>query len=123
MSIERSRTQRRGRPRHNDLLTPAEWRVVNAVRHGLSNAQIAKRRGISLDGVKYHVANAIAKLGLRDRRELKRWRGAPKDSALHRGTENEEHDMTPATTRLGPIGQISRTAKDIAKAEAWYGGV
>ena len=25
--------------------------------------------------------------------------------------------------QLGPIGQISRTVKDIAKAEAWYGGV
>ncbi len=60
----------RGRPRHDDVLTPAEWRIVNAVRHGLSNAQIAKRRGISLDAVKFHVANAIAKLGIDDRRAL-----------------------------------------------------
>jgi catechol 2,3-dioxygenase-like lactoylglutathione lyase family enzyme len=28
-----------------------------------------------------------------------------------------------ATFRLGPIGQVSRTVSDIAKAEAWYGGV
>jgi DNA-binding CsgD family transcriptional regulator/predicted enzyme related to lactoylglutathione lyase len=122
------------------VLTPAEWRIVNAVRHGLSNAQIAKRRGISVDAVKYHVENAIAKLGLRDRRQLKRWVGAPKDSALRaaapattrpkRSTTTttpttsatkEAQDM--ASTQLGPIGQISRTVKDVAKAEAWYGGV
>jgi DNA-binding CsgD family transcriptional regulator/predicted enzyme related to lactoylglutathione lyase len=129
MPIERLRARSRGRPRHDDVLTPAEWRIVNFVRHGLSNAQIARRRGISVDGVKYHVENAIAKLGLRDRRELKRWRGAPKDSALQRAakttttpTTKEAHDMASAT-QLGPIGQISRTVKDIAKAEAWYGGV
>jgi len=113
----------RGRPRHDDVLTPAEWRVVNLVRHGLSNGQIAKRRGISLDAVKFHVENAIAKLGLTDRRALKHWRGAPKDSALRRATIREEETMPAATAQLGPIGQISRTVKDIAKAEAWYGGV
>ncbi|MBW8749683.1 MAG: hypothetical protein JF584_19435, partial [Acidobacteria bacterium] len=47
---------KRGRPPHDDLLTRAEWRVVEAVRHGMSNRDIAARRGISLDAVKYHVA-------------------------------------------------------------------
>ena len=32
----------RGRPKHPDILTPAEWRVVNAVRHGMSNRLIAE---------------------------------------------------------------------------------
>jgi DNA-binding CsgD family transcriptional regulator/catechol 2,3-dioxygenase-like lactoylglutathione lyase family enzyme len=113
----------RGRPRHDDVLTPAEWRIVNGVRHGLSNGQIAKRRGISLDAVKYHVENAIAKLGLRDRRELKRWRGAPSDSALKHTQHTKDTTMTGATTQLGPVGQISRSVKDIAQAVAWYGGV
>jgi DNA-binding CsgD family transcriptional regulator/catechol 2,3-dioxygenase-like lactoylglutathione lyase family enzyme len=105
------------------VLTPAEWRVVNGVRHGLSNAQIAKRRGISLDAVKYHVENAVAKLGLRDRRALKHWRGAPNDSAQHQIQQREERSMPATQLALGPIGQISRTVGDIAKAEAWYGGV
>jgi DNA-binding CsgD family transcriptional regulator/catechol 2,3-dioxygenase-like lactoylglutathione lyase family enzyme len=113
----------RGRPRHDDVLTPAEWRIVNAVRHGLSNGQIAKRRGISLDAVKYHIENAVAKLGVADRRELKNWCGAPNDGALHRLTRTKDEAMTTQTTQLGAIGQISRTVKDIAKAEAWYGGV
>ena len=57
----------RGRPAHPDLLTPAEWRVVEGVRHGMSNREIAQRRGISLDAVKYHVVNACQKLGLNGR--------------------------------------------------------
>jgi len=113
----------RGRPRHDDVLTPAEWRIVNGVRHGLSNGQIARRRGISLDAVKYHIENAIAKLGLRDRRELKQWRGAPRNSAMQRMKLKKDASMITATANLGPIGQISRSVKDIAKAEAWYGGV
>src|SRR6185437_9794875 len=58
------RNTRRGRPPSEDVLTPSEWRVVHAVQHGLSNREIARRRGISVDAVKYHVANAVAKLGV-----------------------------------------------------------
>ncbi|MGN6453418.1 MAG: response regulator transcription factor [Steroidobacteraceae bacterium] len=64
---------RRGRPPHADVLTPTEWRVVHAVQHGLSNRAIAARRGISTDAVKFHVSNALSKLGLADRRALRRW--------------------------------------------------
>ena len=49
----------RGRPPHDDVLTPAEWRVVEGVRHGMTNPEIARRQGVSLDAVKYHVANAL----------------------------------------------------------------
>jgi DNA-binding CsgD family transcriptional regulator/catechol 2,3-dioxygenase-like lactoylglutathione lyase family enzyme len=111
-------------------LTPGEWRIVNAVRHGLSNAAIAKRRGISEDAVKYHVRNAVAKLGLRNRGELRRWSGAPSDSALATHTakrgdkrDKKELQMTTPRSKLGPIGQISRSVRDIDAACAWYGGV
>jgi DNA-binding CsgD family transcriptional regulator/catechol 2,3-dioxygenase-like lactoylglutathione lyase family enzyme len=119
------KSRRRGRPPHPDQLTPAEWRVVDAVRHGLTNAAIAKRRHISEDAVKFHVRNAAAKLGLRTRRELRQWRGAPFDSALAAATTNEREKSSMPTTRprLGPIGQISRTVGDIDAACAWYGGV
>jgi DNA-binding CsgD family transcriptional regulator/predicted enzyme related to lactoylglutathione lyase len=122
-SAARRAARPRGRPKHDDVLTPAEWRIVNLVRHGLSNAQIAKHRGISLDAVKYHVENAVAKLGLRDRRALKHWRGAPNDSAQYEIQKREEETMASTNLGLGPIGQISRTVSDIAAAEAWYGGV
>src|SRR5262249_31974297 len=114
----------RGRPPHDDVLTPAEWRVVNLVRHGMSNGAIAKLRGISLDAVKFHVENAIGKLGLADRRALRQWRGAPRDGALRRAAQRTETEMVATSSRqLGPIGQISRTVRDIKQAEAWYSGV
>ena len=111
-----NKVARRGRPRHNDVLTPAEWRIVHAVRHGMSNRMIARLRGISLDAVKFHVENAVAKLGLEGRTALRMWRGAPADSALARNKE----DASMAELQLGPIGQIARAVKDIAIAEAWY---
>jgi DNA-binding CsgD family transcriptional regulator/catechol 2,3-dioxygenase-like lactoylglutathione lyase family enzyme len=108
-----------GRPPHDDLLTPAEWAVVEFVRHGLTNRQIAGRRGVSLDAVKFHVANALGKLGMASRAELRRWDGVRRDSALKR-KENAMETVTLTSTALGPIGQIARTVSDIAAAEAWY---
>ena len=105
----------RGRPAHADILTPAEWRVVEAVRHGMTNPRIAARQGVSLDAVKYHVANALQKLGFSSRADLRRWDGVRRDSNLHLTAI----DMNAPTT-LGPIGQISRSVKDIKAAEAWY---
>jgi DNA-binding CsgD family transcriptional regulator/catechol 2,3-dioxygenase-like lactoylglutathione lyase family enzyme len=98
------------------VLTPSEWRVVHAVQHGLSNREIAARRGISRDAVKYHVANAVAKLGLANRQALRRWFREPRGSALGR-TEKERM----STLTLGPLAQISRTVRDIKESEAWYG--
>ena len=107
-------TRGRGRPRHDDVLTPTEWRVVHAVQHGMSNREIAARRGISLDAVKDHVANAVAKLGVANRQALRRWFREPRGSALAR----KERSMT--TLNLGPLAQISRTVRDIRESEAWY---
>lgn len=107
----------RGRPPHADVLTPAEWRVVEAVRHGMSNPVIARRQGVSVDAVKFHVSNALAKLGLASRRQLRRWTGVRKGSALHA----KEVDMSVMEdVRLGGVGQIARSVRDIKAAEAWY---
>ena len=105
----------RGRPRHPDVLTPAEWRVVESVRHGLANRTIARRHGISLDAVKFHVANALGKLGLTSKAELRKWDGVPRDSALRA----RETEMT-GELEIGPIGQVSRSVSDIDAAVAWY---
>jgi len=107
----------RGRPPHPDQLTPAEWRVVEAVRHGMSNPAIAKRQGVSLDAVKYHVANALSKLGFSSRKELRQWDGVRRDSALF-GREGVMQEVA-----LGAIGQISRSVKDIGEASKFYGEV
>jgi len=104
----------KGRPPHDDLLTPAEWAVTELVRHGLTNRQIAARRRVSLDAVKFHVGNALGKLQMTTRAELRRWDGVRRDSAL------AKKERTVEETKLGPIGQIARSVSDIAAAEAWY---
>ena len=104
-----------GRPPFDDVLTPAEWRVCEGVRHGLTNPQIAARLGVSLDAVKYHVANALQKLGFSGRHQLRQWDGIRKSSAAFGRTAA----MNPTMT-LGPIGQIARSVSDIHAAERWY---
>lgn len=112
-------TNPRGRPRFDDLLTPAEWRVLEAVRHGLSNPQVAQRLGVSVDAVKYHVANTLQKLGIANRAGLRAWNGVRRDSALYR----KASAMNSNDIALGPVGQVSRGVKDIAAARAWYADV
>lgn len=108
---------RRGRPPHGDVLTPAEWAVVEFVRHGLTNRAIAELQDVSLDAVKFHVANALAKLGMASRQELKQWNGVRIDSAL------QGKDTGMGETTLDAIGQIARTVSDIEGASAFFGEV
>ena len=110
--------QPRGRPRYDDLLTPAEWRVAEAVRHGLTNPEIARLQGVSTDAVKYHVANILQKLALSRRNELRQWTGVRRDSGLFK----RESTMTGSLS-LGAISQISRTVRNIQEAQRWYGEV
>jgi DNA-binding CsgD family transcriptional regulator/catechol 2,3-dioxygenase-like lactoylglutathione lyase family enzyme len=107
---------RRGRPPDTDVLTPAEWKVAEAVRHGLSNPRIAERLHISADAVKFHVANILHKLQLANRRELRVWNGIRAASVLsHHATSQH-----PNSASLVGIGQIARRVTDIRAAEAWY---
>lgn len=108
-------TRPRGRPPHDDLLTPAEWRVVEGVRHGLTNPAIARRLGVSVDAIKYHVANALQKLGLPDRAGLRLWTGIRRGSAL-----SAEVPAMNDKPLLGPVGQVARSVQDVAAARAWY---
>ena len=109
----------RGRPKHADLLTPSEWRTVHAVQHGMTNAEIARRRGISVDAVKFHVSNALAKLGLRDRKALRGWFRAPRDSA-QAVNPSSNRSSSMSQVQIGPIGQISRSVSDTGASAKWY---
>lgn len=109
---------KRGRPPHEDILTPAEWKVVEGVRHGLSNPAIAKRQGVSMDAVKYHVANALLKLGLENRQALRQWDGISKSSPLF----NQTDDINVQSTSMS-VGQIARSVKNITAAKDWYESV
>ena len=104
MSGIRRRWRRRGRPPHPDVLTPAEWRVLEHLRRGLPNAAIANRLGITVNTVKTHVASMLAKLQLTDRRELAAWTGQPATGKPPAGI--------PLLDWLGP--RVALTAKVIA---------
>jgi catechol 2,3-dioxygenase-like lactoylglutathione lyase family enzyme len=84
----------------------------------MTNQEISRRLRVSSDAVKYHIESILSKLSLARRSELRRWSGAPADSALHR----QGIVMTGELT-LGPIGQISRQVSDIPKAVEWYKNV
>lgn len=111
----------RGRPPHPDVLTPAEWLVLDMVRHGFRRNEIARRRGITVDAVKYHLGNISGKLGV-GTRELRHWPGIPTTTALAR--RRTDSTMAASTTsRLGPIGQISLSIRDVGRAEHFYGEI
>jgi catechol 2,3-dioxygenase-like lactoylglutathione lyase family enzyme/DNA-binding CsgD family transcriptional regulator len=102
----------RGRPPHDDVLTPAEWRVVEFVRHGLSTAAIARHLGISLYGARALARAATHKLCLPDRRALRHWDGIRKGSARHAQKD-------PAMPQLGPLSQIARNVENLPRARAF----
>ena len=108
----------RGRPRHPDVLTPAEWKVAEQVRHGLSNRTIAERMGVSPDAVKFHVGNALGKLGLTSRRELQMWSGVGKHTALGQGRTSMDEQSGGESYMM--LGQIARTTRNAEAARQWY---
>lgn len=67
-----------GRPRHPDVLTPAEWRVLAYVRAGYTNAAIAEALGLSINTIRTHVSAMLGKLDLPDRHSLGQWPGTPR---------------------------------------------
>ena len=103
---------RGGRPRHPDVLTPAEWRVLEALRDGGTNAGIGARLGLSLDTVKYHISNMLAKLELRDRRALAAWR-----------PEEPRGRLRGAFAILGAIGAVARPLVWVGVGAAAVAGV
>jgi DNA-binding CsgD family transcriptional regulator len=63
----------RGRPRHPGILTARQYEVWQLLRQGLTNDEIAERLRLSHDGVKYHVADILRRLGVANRHEAAAW--------------------------------------------------
>jgi DNA-binding CsgD family transcriptional regulator len=70
----------RGRPRHPDVLTPVEWRVLEGLRRRAINAEIARMNGVSVNTIRTHVSSILSKTGLPDRRALATWEGRMSES-------------------------------------------
>jgi DNA-binding CsgD family transcriptional regulator len=56
-------------PEARTLLTPREAQILDAIADGLTNKAIARRLGISLHTVKFHVESVFRKLGASTRTE------------------------------------------------------
>ena len=101
------------------MLTPAEWKVAEQVRHGMTNRRIAERMGVSLDAVKFHVGNALSKLGFSSREQLRHWDGIAKGTALHQ-VRSQDMGAQTATDSYMMLAQIARTTKCFEDSHAWY---
>jgi DNA-binding CsgD family transcriptional regulator len=55
------------RTRYRDRLTPRQEEILTLISRGSTNAEIADRLGITLDGAKWNVSEIIAKLGVDSR--------------------------------------------------------
>jgi|SRR4051812_9670498 len=110
-------TTRPGRPPHDDLLTPSEWKVAEQVRHGMTNRRIAERTGVSIDAVKFHVSNALGKLGFSSREQLRRWEGIARGTALD---QLRRSAMNADTDSYMMLSQVARTTSRFDESRSWY---
>jgi DNA-binding CsgD family transcriptional regulator len=77
---------KRGRPPYPGLLTPREQDVLDLIRDGRTNPQIAERLDISVETVKQHVSQVLAKLGVTTREEAAAWQPAREPIGWRRAT-------------------------------------
>ncbi len=113
--------RRRGRPAHPDVLTPAEWQVLDWIRHGLSRREIARMRSTSVSAVRYHVSNIAGKVGVAGMPALRGWPGVPATSPLASNRKEHSEMSSADPLRLGRLGQVALSVRDISRAEAFYG--
>ncbi len=85
----------------------------------MTNRRIAERMGVSLDAVKFHVGNTLAKLGFSSREQLRLWSGVAKGTALH-DLRRQGMDGQTTTDSYIMLGQIARTTKCFDASHSWY---
>src|SRR5262245_28386290 len=114
-------TRTRGRPPHQDVLTPAEWRVLHGVQHGFTNEVMARRLGVSVDAIKYHVRNILGKLQLHCKKVLQRTLvTSTQPKPLTSTSAKTEGTSMAGPTTLTSIGQIARTVSNCEQSRNWY---
>ena len=59
--------------RYKHDLTPRQTAVLDLMAEGRTNAEIAERLGLTLDGSKWHVREILGKLGMESREDAVAW--------------------------------------------------
>jgi catechol 2,3-dioxygenase-like lactoylglutathione lyase family enzyme len=85
----------------------------------MTNRRIAEGMGVSLDAVKFHVGNALSKLGFSSREELRHWNGVAKGTALHRMRRSAMDAITTGDSYM-MLGQVARTVRSTDESRIWY---
>jgi DNA-binding CsgD family transcriptional regulator len=97
-----SRRHPRGRPPHPDILTPAEWRVLELVREVQSNPDIAGELGASINGVRTHVSTLLAKLEVPDKPAFAAWDGRPAEVITGLSADSASCSRSPTGSPARP---------------------
>jgi DNA-binding NarL/FixJ family response regulator len=92
VEAELARGPATARPRRADAtttLTRRESEVLDLLRDGLSNADIATRHHNSVRTIEHHVSAILTKLGLRSRAEAAAYAASLPTDHRHRGSQTE----------------------------------
>jgi DNA-binding CsgD family transcriptional regulator len=101
--------------RRRSGLTSREREVLDLVRVGLTNEEIAKRLGISPDTAKYHVSQILAKLGVASREQAAM--AAVRESWWQRlGAWGLAAKIALAAATAGVVGGIAVLALGVASS-------
>jgi predicted enzyme related to lactoylglutathione lyase/DNA-binding CsgD family transcriptional regulator len=98
----------------------AQRRVLDALVHGGSNAQIGRRLGLSFETVKWHISELLAETNLDDRKRLARWwlaqvTGREKEPAMT-AEARQAFELSTIILHVGSVEMLQR-------CKEWYLGL